>query len=156
MSVLGIDPGKSGGVALLTDQGGLVTVFAMPDTGVELYIEMAGIVRDFAPLRIVVEEVKAMPTDGRSSAFKFGVSFGMVRTAAEILCYSHPEKSVSIRYVTPPVWQKAIGFHSKARGAARKRELKAFALRGLPHPDKITLKTADAVLLARYGTYLND
>ena len=86
-----------------------------------------------------------MPTDGRSSAFKFGVNYGVCQAALAAA-------KIPYTTVTPQKWQKALfGTRGKGlKGAEKKRFLKAEALKLFPG-EKLTLKTCDAALLAWYG-----
>ena len=87
MRVLGIDPGASGGIALL-DQGELLWVAPMPVVpmligGSKKFrlspAMFAGIVEDAGRLdEAFIEEVTAMPKQGVSSTFTFGASYGAV------------------------------------------------------------------------------
>jgi len=70
--IIGIDPGKGGGIAVVVD--GLITEFhKYPKTMKDLYYIMDEILHNWNTKPIAyLEQVHAFPTDGRSSAFKFG------------------------------------------------------------------------------------
>jgi Holliday junction resolvasome RuvABC endonuclease subunit len=92
----------------------------------------------------VIEKVHAMPAQGVSSTFKFGTSYGallMALTAAYI----------PFEMVTPQKWQRELGVLSR-KGMTKtqhKNQLKAKAQELFPDL-KVTLATADALLLAEY------
>ena len=73
---IGIDPGKSGGVAVITDE--TVEVHKCPYT-VEDMATLIGIcLNDVAAYRtrVFMEKVWAFPTDGRVGSFTFGCNYG--------------------------------------------------------------------------------
>lgn len=148
MIALGIDPGWGGGLAVIGSAGGLLATAAMPGSPheiVEWFLRYRGLA-NFA----MIEEVKAMPTDGRSSAFKFGTNYG-------ICLASLAAAAIPYATVTPAKWQRDMfGDRGKGlKGPDKKRFLKGEALRLFPR-QTLTLKTCDAVLLAKYATTHKD
>lgn len=150
---LGVDPGAGGGLALLA--GRRVLVSAMPATEAALWYWLQRLPGQFAgPVRAVVELVHAMPTDGRASAFKFGVNYGRVLMALTAA-------GIPYELVRPAAWQ--AGLHIPSREKRRdgravvwletrtefKRRLRE-AARGLFPRARVTTKTADALLIAEY------
>lgn len=79
MKFVGIDPGKSGGLAIIDTDGGQPTVTALafdpkyPKSYVETIQELSLCA---AHCFVVVENVHAMPKQGVSSSFNFGRGFG--------------------------------------------------------------------------------
>ena len=74
--VIGIDPGKGGGIAVITNE--TVKVFPCPQT-VEDMATLIGIcLSDVAAYKVGVflEKVWAFPTDGRAGSFTFGCNYG--------------------------------------------------------------------------------
>jgi hypothetical protein len=146
-TIIGIDPGKSGGVAWIlpgphdTGYGAL----PMPETERDLYELIAN--RD-ETITVFVEKVNAGPRMGSSAAFKFGQSVGAIRMA----CVA---AGVRLEYVSPQKWQKALGLIVSGRGlgqndTAKKNRNKARAQELFPGL-KLTLATCDAILIAEYG-----
>ena len=76
MPYMGIDPGMSGGVAVIRDT---LAPFAqkMPPTESEL----SALIGSLAPsVRFaVIEKVHSMPGQGVASTFKFGMNYGFLR-----------------------------------------------------------------------------
>ena len=72
---IGIDPGKSGGVAVITAE--TVDVYPCPQTveGMAMLIDVC--LRDVAKYRVKVflEKVWSFPTDGRAGSFTFGCNY---------------------------------------------------------------------------------
>jgi crossover junction endodeoxyribonuclease RuvC len=137
MSVhIGIDPGMSGGIAALWDNGS-PDAYKMPETERdvwELVIELS-VPGCFA----FIERVSAMPKQGVSSTFKFGRNYGMLRGMLVAA-------SIPFAEVTPGVWQRALGCLSKGD----KNVTKARAQQLFPNV-KCTHAISDALLLAEYG-----
>lgn len=142
--VLGCDPGLSGGLALLYDDG-TAEVHKMPETEsdlVELTREFAGRWTVGVP-RAVVEFVRSSPQMGVSSSFTFGRGYGGLRVALLAAGFRVTE-------VTPPKWQRALGLRSRGD----KHALRAAAQERFPRllgDARVTLWNADALLLAEYG-----
>lgn len=150
-NVIGIDPGASGAVAVVSDAGGLVTVFDMPVFKINgksrLDVHQLGEqLRSILPAsKAVVELVGAMPRQGVSSTFVFGFSTGAVHGALGAL-------SVPLDTVTPAKW-KAHFRLTKDKDAARQ-----LATRKWPHGPFSRVKDAgraEAALIALYAIETN-
>jgi len=137
MRILGIDPGQSGGIALL----GEITPMAskMPDTEKDIF----DLLDSYDGNRAYIEAVHAMPGQGVSSCFKFGRNYGFLRGCLIAL-------GIPFETVTPQKWQKALGCLSHGD----KNVTKAKAQELFPSL-KVTHSTADALLIALYGSRLN-
>lgn len=95
----------------------------------------------------VIESVHAMPGQGVTSMFTFGRGYGFLLG----VLMSHSFKIVT---VTPQRWQKELGLgKSEGDKPAWKRKLKAKAEQLYPTA-KVTLKTADALLMLECGKNL--
>lgn len=145
---LGIDPGASGGLALISGDGGLVCE-AMPETQRDVWVWIAAksptaTCPTFACIEQVGGHIQGNNQPG-SAMFKFGFSAGglnMALTAA----------GIPFELVTPQRWQKALGIPSRKKTESKgqfKNRLKAFAQQLFPQ-EKVTLSTADAILIAEY------
>ena len=141
---IGIDPGKSGGIAVLTDK--TATVHACPRT-IEDMATLVGMCLNgvsSSHVRVVIEKVWAFPTDGRRGSFSFGENYGQWQG----ILASHELDPV---YVTPKVWQSHYEIKKGLPKPVRKKILKQLAKDKYPDTIGITLKTADALLIALYG-----
>lgn len=149
-TIIGIDPGKSGGIAWIRD--GRACVERMPETLADLWELVEEIVRGswivchsghVRNCRAYLEEVHAMPKQGVTSTFTFGRGFGhleMALTAA----------GVPFERVRPQVWQKALGCLTKGdKNVTKRRAQELFPSL------KVTHATADALLIAHYGENQN-
>ena len=109
MRVLGIDPGLSGGLAVLDEERGVPSLADLVDMPTTVYgkgrgidgRELSGLLREWSPDMAVIESVHAMPKQGVSSTFAFGRGVGIV---VGCLLFA----GIPFVEVTPQVWQKAI------------------------------------------------
>ncbi len=137
MKVLGLDPGWSGGAALLNEDGTLLGVTSFANkTEADIISEVQAICLS-SPI-VYIERVHSMPAQGVSSSFKFGWIYGLLRGLVI--------GSSRVIDVTPQAWQKALGCLTKGD----KNISKAKAQSLFPGV-KVTHATADALLLAYYG-----
>ena len=143
MNVIGIDPGKEGGIAIIdttwaemSGDPSPLTVHKMPATehDVREILESIGRYR-FA----FIEAVSAMPGNGAVSMFTFGRSYGFLRGVLSAL-------KLPFEDVRPLKWQTDLGCRSKGD----KNATKATAQRLWPEV-RFTHATADAALIAEYG-----
>ena len=149
--VVGIDPGASGGICVLV-RGEHVSSFNTPDTvsdALDLFRDVDHGMGMGETLRIVayMEKVGGYAGVNRpgSRMFNFGRGVGILETAVA-------SAGIRLEFVTPGVWQKHFSINRKPdeKDNAFKNRLKAKAQQ--LHPKvKVTLKTADALLIATYG-----
>jgi len=143
-TIIGIDVGINGGIAWITD--GKACVEKMPDTLQDLWELIRDITNhprsslDGRKYKAYIEQVSSSPQMGVVSAFSFGRGYGnleMALTAA----------GIPFERVRPQVWQKAMGCMTKGDKNVSKRKAQEL------FPDrKVTHATADALLIALYGT----
>jgi hypothetical protein len=146
--IIGIDPGKSGGLAVSV--GGVITEFhKYPTTQQDLYYTMYEILNNYKGIPLAyLEQVHAFPTDGRSSAFKFGTNYGVWKGLLLGM-------QIDYRLVAPQVWMKSLGLSKDKK--ERKNELKQMAQRVVDKQfaelknKRVTLNTSDAILISIYG-----
>ena len=141
---IGIDPGKSGGIAVITSE--TAQVHACPRTIEDMATLVGMCLNDVSSnhVRVVIEKVWAFPTDGRRGSFSFGENYGQWQG----ILASHELDPV---YVTPKVWQSHYEIKKGLPKPVRKKLLKQLAKDKYPDTIGITLKTADALLIALYG-----
>jgi hypothetical protein len=152
-AVIGIDPGKSGGIAVYTG-GNTIEALPCPSDAEGMASSAREIVHSFeidgTPVNnilVAIENVHAFPTDTRSSSFKFGTNFGMWLG----ICAANKLK---ISLVHPRTWMNKYRDHViygeiPKEKLERKRHLKLLAISYFPEA-RVTLKTADAILIAKY------
>lgn len=120
MVVLGIDPGKDGGLAILDTASGLpclLVYMRMPTTtvGSKTVVDGKQLTQLMVPWRneidvTVLERVHAMPKQGVSSSFSFGRAFGAVEFFAQSL-------EARLEYVTPAKWKRDMGLTSSKQAS---------------------------------------
>ena len=144
-TTIGIDPGKSGGIAWIAD--GKPCVEKMPDTLQDLWEVLRNVSVGFpcgrsTDCRAYIEAVHSSPQMGVKSAFTFGNGFGhleMALTAA----------GIPFERIRPQVWQKALGCLTGGdKNVSKRRAQELFPTM------KVTYSTADALLIAEYGRRL--
>ena len=144
MKIMGIDPGKNGGICILDQSGEVLTLIKMPATPGGLYNFL---VEHSDCNACVLEKVGGMPGNGGSAMFNFGKGYGWLEMAL-IAC------KIKTVTVTPQKWQKyyQLGSSSSCTHTEWKNKLKAKAQQLFPSlGKKITLVTCDAMLIAEYG-----
>lgn len=152
--ILAIDPGASGGIAFKSEDG---KVFSRPmpkekKEFVAIMIELKEITG--GKMAAYMEKVGGFMSSGESGGknmaaahvmFNFGANFGFIQGVLMGL-------GIDVDLVLPKHWQSTLDLDLKRTiGKGRwKRYLKDQAL--LLYPDqKVTLKTADALLIMTYG-----
>lgn len=142
---IGIDPGTSGGIAVLDEDGTVKDVRNMPDTPADI-LEYFKTYQAF-PCVCVLEDVgQGMPGQSSSATAKFARHNGHLEMALLALGI----KTIKAR---PQKWEKtyALGKSTAFEKAEWKRKLKERAQQLFPQlGKKVTLKTCDALLIAEY------
>ena len=136
--ILGVDPGKSGGLALCGGFGADPKAWKMPETEADLVALLRG---DSMPAGVFayIEKVHAMPRQGVSSTFKFGMNYGGLRMAL-VAC------GIPFETVTPAKWQRAMSCLSKGdKNVTKRRAQELFP------SIEVTHALADSLLIAEYG-----
>lgn len=139
---IGIDPGKNGAIAWI--EKGNVCAEKMPATEKDLWDLIKDIAKPSIMNRVTcracIEQVHSSPQMGVKSAFTFGQIFGQLEMALIAA-------DVPFLRVRPQEWQKSM----KCLTGGDKNISKRRAQELFPHL-KITHATADAILIAQYGT----
>ncbi|EAY3775013.1 hypothetical protein H2359_000758 [Salmonella enterica] len=150
-AVLGIDPGCSGALVLVTEQGGYIDHLAMPTikVGTKSRVNGAAVAAWIYEwrgdvLHAYLEQVGAMPGQGTASMFTFGHAAGVVEGIIQGL-------GIAYTLVTPQAWKKSAGLIGSDKDAARSRAIQLYPeLRALDAKAK-GQAIADALLIARFG-----
>ncbi|MFB4439269.1 crossover junction endodeoxyribonuclease RuvC [Enterobacter hormaechei subsp. steigerwaltii] len=148
-AVLGIDPGCSGALVLVTEQGGYIDHLPMPTikVGTKSRVNGAAVaawVRQYGITHAYLEQVGAMPGQGTASMFTFGHAAGVAEGILQGL-------NIPYTLVTPQAWKKSAGLIGSYKDAARSRAIQLYPeLRALDAKAK-GQAIADALLIARFG-----
>ena len=150
MIYIGIDPGKSGALAVIHCLKDGTKIKAVPFDE-EAYVNELRHVAQYTDLfgdevYAVVEKVHAMPKQGSVSMFSFGQNFGFIQGALKSF-------GIPFELVRPDVWKKALDCKSdKTTSIAVCKRL--FPKVSLKRTDKCKVDddgVAEALLLAEYG-----
>lgn len=96
-TIVGIDPGLKGGIAILYRDDLAVHPMPLIDSN---WTWLREICRAYEPSAFI-EKVHSMPKQGVASTFKFGMGYGFLRGLLA-------GWSVPVNLVTPQAWQKTI------------------------------------------------
>lgn len=138
---MGVDPGASGGIAIVSRDD--YQAFRMPDTDrdvLDLLIDLS-----VRPRMAMIERVSAMPKQGIASTFKFGVNYGGLLMALVAI-------KIPFELVSPVVWQREFSLPTLKKSGAysvKKRAHRARAQELFPKI-KVTNAIADALLIAEF------
>lgn len=146
---IGCDPGASGAIAFLSADGTLEHVVDWPlitdrtlkwVDGGALQTLLLEVLRGRAATA-TVERVGAMPKQGVSSTFSFGVAFGSILSVLQA-------GAIPIALVTPQSWKAAANLGPDKHASLYKARLlyPSADLRLMKHHNR-----AEAILLARHG-----
>lgn len=149
MIIIGIDPGKGGGLALYDpDNPMAMSADKMPSTEKDTWEWFRTLAHTPERSHAYIERVHSTPQMGVKSAFTFGHGYGFLRGC--MIGHGLPFEEVR-----PAQWMRAFGL-KKAKTETHtqwKNRLKAKAQELFPHL-KVTLGTADALLICEYGRRL--
>ena len=160
MLIIGIDPGISGSICFLQD-GKIVDVIEMPTmtegkknkkqvNGSQIVNEILEKIKelDKREIKVVIEQVSAMPGQGVTSMFNFGQSFGILKG----ICSS---MQLPMYFVRPAKWKKYFNLINSEKDASRTRAIEIFPYFSKQLSRKKDSNKADAILIASfyYETY---
>lgn len=153
MIALGIDPGLTGAWAILGLNspvvGDLPTKLDPQNRklidGPALLAELRPWLPDDQEIVATIEHVWAMPKQGVVSAFRFGDTFGTLRTIADLLGYE-------AFLVKPTFWKREFGLIGTEKDEARVRAIEEWPSMAEALKRKKDCDRADALWVAKYGS----
>ena len=163
MLIIGIDPGISGSICFLED-GIIKDVLEMPTmtegkknkkqvNGSQIFNEISFRIKTYEKknIKVVIEQVSAMPGQGVTSMFNFGQSFGILKGICSAM-------QLPIYFVRPAKWKKYFNLINSEKDASRTRAIEIFPYFSSNLSKKKDSNKADAILIASYfnETYKND
>ena len=163
MLIIGIDPGLSGSICFMED-GKILDVIEMPTmaegkkskrqvNGSQIYNEILKRVNNHEKndIRVIIEQVSAMPGQGVTSMFNFGQSFGILKGICSAM-------QLSMYFVRPSKWKKYFNLINSEKDASRTRAIEIFPYFSSQLSKKKDSNKADAILIASfyYETYKFD
>lgn len=160
MIIMAVDPGASGGIAILS--GNNLKAYPTPDTDEKIIELISGMCSNLKPDFCVIEKVGGYVGVNQpgSAMFNFGDINGFVRGVIK----TH---GIPVELVTPQNWQKALLIPPRKKGAsketktqwknrliAKAQSLYPAAFTGLNKGQSAAI--ADAVLMIEYGRRLRN
>jgi hypothetical protein len=145
MCFMGVDPGVSGAIAFYyRDHPDYIAVYDAPSIGKEINCsELTALIKQYRPDCAIIESVHAMPRQGVSSSFNFGMAYGMARGVVAAC-------GIPQHLVTPTKWKKFFALTSDKETSRR------LAILTWPGSEHFNRKKddgrAEAALLALYGS----
>ena len=160
MLVIGIDPGISGSICFF-NEGKIIDVVEMPTmtegkknkkqvNGAQIFNEISERIKklDKRDIKIVIEQVSAMPGQGVTSMFNFGQSYGILKGICSAM-------QLPMYFVRPVKWKKYFNLINSEKDASRTRAIEIFPYFSSQLSRKKDSNKADAILIASfyYETY---
>ena len=153
MKVIGIDPGLSGGIAILEDKKvlGLYDMPVMAEgkknkrqlNSAELVNIIKNNIKVNEEIAVIVEQVNAMPGQGVTSMFNFGQTFGAIKGVCAAL-------QLPIFFVRPSKWKKHFELINSSKDSSRTKVIEMYPSLSNQLSKKKDVNKSDAILIARY------
>ena len=163
MLIIGIDPGISGSICFFEDNK-IIDVVEMPTmaegkknkrqvNGSQIYNEISKRINKSEKnnIRVVIEQVSAMPGQGVTSMFNFGQSFGILKGICSAM-------QIPMYFVRPAKWKKYFNLINSEKDASRTKAIEIFPYFSQYLSRKKDSNKADAILISSfyYETYKID
>ena len=160
MLIIGIDPGISGSICFFQD-GKIIDVVEMPTmaegkknkkqvNGSQIFNEISARIKKLNKndIKVVIEQVSAMPGQGVTSMFNFGQSFGILKGICSAM-------QLPMYFVRPAKWKKYFNLINSEKDASRTKAIEIFPYFSSHLSKKKDSNKADAILIASfyYETY---
>ena len=155
MLIIGIDPGISGSICFFED-GKILDVLEMPTmtdgkknkkqvNGAQIYNEISTKIRGIEKqnLRVIIEQVSAMPGQGVTSMFNFGQSFGILKGICSAM-------QLPMYFVRPTKWKKYFNLINSEKDASRTKAIEVFPYFSSALSRKKDSNKADAILISSF------
>ena len=160
MLIIGIDPGITGSICFFKD-GKIIDVIEMPNmpegkknkkkvNGAQIFYEISTRIKDIKKedIKVIIEQVSAMPGQGVTSLFNFGQSFGILKGICSAM-------QLPMYFVRPTKWKKYFNLINSEKDASRTKAIEVFPYFSSELSRKKDSNKADAILIASfyYETY---
>ena len=155
MLIIGIDPGISGSICFLED-GRILDVVEMPTmaegkknkrqvNGAQIFNEVSKRIEnmDKKDIKIIIEQVSAMPGQGVTSMFNFGQSFGILKGICSAM-------QLPMYFIRPAKWKKYFNLINSKKDASRTKAIEIFPYFSSNLSKKKDSNKADAILIASF------
>ncbi len=160
MLIIGIDPGITGSICFFED-GKIIDVVEMPNmaegkknkrqvNGAQIYHEISKRIKNLEKkdIKVIIEQVAAMPGQGVTSMFNFGQSFGVLKGICAAM-------QIPMYFVRPAKWKKYFNLINSEKDASRTKAIEIFPHFSTQLSRKKDSNKADAILISSffYETY---
>ena len=155
MLIIGIDPGISGAICFFENDE-VKEVIDMPSmadgkknkrqiNGQQIFNEISSRIKNIPKkeIRVVIEQVSAMPGQGVTSMFNFGQSFGVLKGICSAM-------QLSMHFVRPAKWKKHYNLINSKKDASRTKVIEIFPYISTQLSKKKDSNKADAILIASF------
>jgi len=155
MLIIGIDPGISGSICFFKD-GNILDVIEMPTmtegkknkkqvNGSQIYNEISKQINytEKKDIKVIIEQVSAMPGQGVTSMFNFGQSYGILKGICSAM-------QLPMYFVRPAKWKKYFNLINSEKDASRTKAIEIFPYFSSNLSKKKDSNKADAILIASY------
>ena len=155
MLIIAIDPGISGSICFFKD-GKIIDLLDMPNmaegkknkrqgNGAQIYNEILNRIKDLdkKDIKVIIEQVSAMPGQGVTSMFNFGQSFGVLKGICSAM-------QLPTYFVRPVKWKKYFGLINSEKDASRTKAIEIFPYVSEKLSRKKDANKADAILIASF------
>ena len=155
MLIIGIDPGIKGAICILKD-GVIIDVFDMPVmpvgkknksqvNGSQIYNEIQKVIEneDKQYIKVIIEQVSAMPGQGVTSMFNFGQSYGVLKGIFSAM-------QIPMDFVSPVKWKKYYNLINTQKDSSRTKAIEFFPYISAKLSRKKDANKADAILIASF------
>ena len=153
MLIIAIDPGISGSICFFKD-GKILEVIEMPTmtegkknkkqvNGAQIYNEISAKINGIEKhnIRVIIEQVSAMPGQGVTSMFNFGQSFGILKGICSAM-------RLPMFFIRPAKWKKYFSLINSEKDASRTKAIEMFPYFSSQLSKKKDSNKADAILIA--------
>ena len=131
MLIIGVDPGISGAICFF-ENGRIMDVVEMPTmtegkknkrqvNGSQIYNEISKRINKIEKqnIRVIIEQVSAMPGQGVTSMFNFGQSFGILKGICSAM-------QLPMYFIRPAKWKKYFSLINSEKDASRTKAIEMF------------------------------
>ena len=155
MLIIGIDPGISGSICFF-ENGKIMDVIEMPTmaegkknkrqvNGSQIYNEISNKIYKVnnQEIKVIIEQVSAMPGQGVTSMFNFGQTFGAIKGICAAL-------ELPIFFVRPSKWKKHFELINSSKDSSRTKAIEMYPKLSNQLAKKKDVNKSDAILIARF------
>ena len=153
MKIIGIDPGLSGGIAVL-ENNQVLSIFDMPVmsegkknkrqlNSAQLVTLIKENIKSSEDVAVIVEQVNAMPGQGVTSMFNFGQTFGAIKGVCAAL-------GLPIFFVRPSKWKKHFELINSSKDSSRTKAIEMYPAFSNQLAKKKDVNKSDAILIGRF------